>query len=210
MTTCNKCGEEIEFRYVDGRSTPIHLGGWCRGSQRQETLGTRFGEISSYLNPNATCPACKKAVYFYQSPHGGRVYFDDVGWPWPKHECTYFSSGQRGNVVAENKRSECITDGSFFYDKMGRIRRLLLLAHVEGISENYVFHFQSPVTGAYFLLQYSRSGIDRAGLRVHDIREAPSFVVDDTEVSTKSMQIDFICGRLKKIVKIRMNLVDRK
>jgi hypothetical protein len=27
-------------------------------------------------------------VYFYKSPYGGRVYFDDLGPPWPKHPCT--------------------------------------------------------------------------------------------------------------------------
>jgi hypothetical protein len=27
-------------------------------------------------------------VYFYQSPYGGRVFFDELGPPWPKHPCT--------------------------------------------------------------------------------------------------------------------------
>ena len=27
-------------------------------------------------------------MYFYKSPYGGRVYFDDLGPPWPKHPCT--------------------------------------------------------------------------------------------------------------------------
>jgi len=49
------------------------------------SLGT---EISSYLNPNARCPKCGVSVYFYRSPHNGRVYFDDLGPPWPKHACT--------------------------------------------------------------------------------------------------------------------------
>ena len=31
MATCNKCGEEIEFRYIEGRPTPIHPNGWCSG-----------------------------------------------------------------------------------------------------------------------------------------------------------------------------------
>lgn len=42
----------------------------------------------SYVNPNALCPVCGADVYFYQSPYGGRVFFDDLGWPWPKHPCT--------------------------------------------------------------------------------------------------------------------------
>ena len=45
-------------------------------------------KFESYTNPNARCPECKAPVFFYQSPHGGRVYFDDLGPPWPKHPCT--------------------------------------------------------------------------------------------------------------------------
>ena len=42
----------------------------------------------SYVNPNAACPVCRKPVFFYQSPNGGRVFFDALGPPWPKHPCT--------------------------------------------------------------------------------------------------------------------------
>jgi hypothetical protein len=47
-----------------------------------------FITYPSYVNPNARCPVCGCAVYFYQSPYGGRVFFDDLGPPWPKHPCT--------------------------------------------------------------------------------------------------------------------------
>ncbi|MGX5835091.1 hypothetical protein ACWIJ6_13285 [Aeromonas piscicola] len=42
----------------------------------------------SFVNPNASCPVCGENVYFYQSPLGGRVFFDNLGPPWPKHGCT--------------------------------------------------------------------------------------------------------------------------
>lgn len=42
----------------------------------------------SYVNPYASCPVCGAAVFFYQSPSGGRVFFDELGPPWPKHPCT--------------------------------------------------------------------------------------------------------------------------
>lgn len=42
----------------------------------------------SWVNPNASCPVCGGAVYFYKSPYGGSVYFDELGPPWPKHVCT--------------------------------------------------------------------------------------------------------------------------
>ncbi|WP_316186488.1 hypothetical protein [Bradyrhizobium sp. SZCCHNRI2014] len=41
-----------------------------------------------YVNPNAHCRVCKAAVYFYANEHGSRVFFDDLGPPWPKHPCT--------------------------------------------------------------------------------------------------------------------------
>jgi hypothetical protein len=41
-----------------------------------------------YLVPNARCPVCSGPVFFYANRFGSRVYFDDVGPPWPKHPCT--------------------------------------------------------------------------------------------------------------------------
>jgi hypothetical protein len=41
----------------------------------------------SWVSPNARCPVCGSAVYFYCSSDGGRVYFDELGPPWPKHPC---------------------------------------------------------------------------------------------------------------------------
>lgn len=39
------------------------------------------------LEPNARCPICGAAVYFWQNSQGSRVYFDALGAPWPKHPC---------------------------------------------------------------------------------------------------------------------------
>lgn len=59
-------------------------------------LGTeRRTTVSSYVNPNAHCPECGAPVFFYRSPYNGRVYFDELGWPWPKHPCTDTSSEPR-------------------------------------------------------------------------------------------------------------------
>jgi hypothetical protein len=42
----------------------------------------------SFVNPNARCPVCEDPVFYYQSENGGRVFFDQLGPPWPKHPCT--------------------------------------------------------------------------------------------------------------------------
>jgi hypothetical protein len=44
--------------------------------------------FQSYVNPHARCPECGLPVFFYQSENGGRVFFDELGPPWPKHPCT--------------------------------------------------------------------------------------------------------------------------
>lgn len=43
---------------------------------------------SCFVTPNATCPVCKASVYFYSNASGSRVFFDELGPPWPKHPCT--------------------------------------------------------------------------------------------------------------------------
>ena len=60
---------------------------------------------AAYTNPNARCPVCQKRVYFYQSPEGGRVYFDELGPPWPKHPCTDQVGSKSVNDVTSISRT---------------------------------------------------------------------------------------------------------
>ncbi|MCC6925118.1 YXWGXW repeat-containing protein [Novosphingobium sp.] len=46
------------------------------------------GRRASITVPNANCPVCGARVFFYQNDFGSRVFFDDLGPPWPKHPCT--------------------------------------------------------------------------------------------------------------------------
>lgn len=60
-----------------------------KSEARLSTTGSKPGQLSSgRVIPNAGCPVCGSAVYFYQSDDGSRVYFDELGPPWPKHSCT--------------------------------------------------------------------------------------------------------------------------
>ena len=61
-----------------------------------------FRSLHSFTNPNARCPVCAQPVYFYQSPHGGRVFFDELGGDWPKHPCTDKSSASKGRPTARS------------------------------------------------------------------------------------------------------------
>jgi hypothetical protein len=50
----------------------------------------------TYTIPNARCPECDAPVFFYRSPYGGSVYFDELGVPWPKHPC--MDTGREASV----------------------------------------------------------------------------------------------------------------
>ncbi|MDT4820261.1 hypothetical protein FQZ97_533990 [compost metagenome] len=58
----------------------------------ERKIGLQVSTLSDlsggFTNPNAKCPVCGASVYFYESPYGGMVYFDELGPPWPKHPCT--------------------------------------------------------------------------------------------------------------------------
>jgi hypothetical protein len=43
--------------------------------------------IESYTIPNCSCSVCGALIFFYRSPNGGAVFFDELGPPWPKHGC---------------------------------------------------------------------------------------------------------------------------
>ncbi len=73
------------------------LCGWCvkmgRGRRARAIYWSpdrspTFTTYASFTIPNAACPVCGASVFFYQSPFGGRVFFDELGPPWPKHPCT--------------------------------------------------------------------------------------------------------------------------
>ncbi|RMN23991.1 hypothetical protein ALQ62_00647 [Pseudomonas coronafaciens pv. zizaniae] len=72
-------GDGQPGRSTNAYSAPATHGGW---------LISLTNTYHSYVNPNASCPVCGTAVFFYQSPSGGRVFFDDLGPPWSKHPCT--------------------------------------------------------------------------------------------------------------------------
>jgi len=55
---------------------------------RLRELRAARGATACYVNPNAKCPECGAPVFYYQNEFGSRVFFDELGPPWPKHPCT--------------------------------------------------------------------------------------------------------------------------
>lgn len=89
------------FRYINGRVVPMdvkHEYQSERTSQRLHKPRRReptswlakeyFRSSAAYVNPNARCPVCSAEVFYYEHPNGAKVYFDELGPPWPKHPCT--------------------------------------------------------------------------------------------------------------------------
>lgn len=64
--------------------TVSRSGGQVRQLSRVQGVSAPAG----WVTPNASCPVCGAAVYFYANEYGSRVFFDGLGPPWPKHPCT--------------------------------------------------------------------------------------------------------------------------
>jgi hypothetical protein len=45
------------------------------------------GAKGSITQSNYQCKCCGAKVFFFQSSSGGKVLFDSLGQPWPKHDC---------------------------------------------------------------------------------------------------------------------------
>lgn len=92
-------------------------GGEGRGDARRNVAGqaSLFSSFESYTNPNAACPVCGEQVFFYRSPNGGAVFFDELGPPWPKHPCTDHRrqtvSGQRIGQATASRRPSWLDAG---------------------------------------------------------------------------------------------------
>lgn len=207
MPVCEKCGEPIVFRYVGGRPTPIHTrGNWCRGYQENKSSTARgpFRGIASYVNPNATCPVCGKSVFYYRSPNGGRVFFDDLGWPWPKHPCT--DSKAR---VKESTKKHGSGRNPYFRSRDGSQLALYDLDDFEETEDEYKFIFRRQDTNKRRSGFLKKRTLLKGGLKLEDFYDAPAFVVDLDKSGAEYLRVDFICGRLGNIIKIRMKKVKR-
>lgn len=41
------------------------------------------------------CAGCKEAIFYFHCDHGSKVFFDELGGTWPKHECKAWNSATR-------------------------------------------------------------------------------------------------------------------
>lgn len=65
---------------LDELGSPVEARSFVRPGSRHRP--------ESLTIPNARCPVCGASVFFYQNEYGSRVFFDKLGFDWPKHPCT--------------------------------------------------------------------------------------------------------------------------
>lgn len=89
-TSVNGVPHRVEGHWVDrddwDRSSSNFHQSYFAAKLRE--LDAHAGATSAFVVPNAHCPVCGALVFFYQNQFGSRVYFDELGPPWPKHPCT--------------------------------------------------------------------------------------------------------------------------
>ena len=117
--------------WVEGHS--VERDNWSRNSDahygdiwRSHVIAERAHRswFARFVNPNANCPECGAPVFFYQNEHGSRVFFDELGPPWPKHPCTDLtgadtSGGERSREEPRGRASEAINRIGRYADTSG-------------------------------------------------------------------------------------------
>jgi hypothetical protein len=89
MASCNFCGQEGSWITLQGRKVFIHSNqnrdcgrDWARRLSRNRQKLT----CDSFTKPTR-CERCDKDCFYYENEFGSKVFFDELGPPWPKHDC---------------------------------------------------------------------------------------------------------------------------
>ncbi len=174
---------------------------------------------SSFVNPNAKCPICKKSVFYYESPHGGKVYFDSLGPPWLKHQCLEYDLKQNNDQkcnfsdwtkenwepfeieqITKFKNSEIIVNGKVL--KTGRNCSISLKASVDVIDQinNKLCHIKidnfDKVTISTFKMTQGTNEINEITLEGHlnatsiDLTEKKTVKLKETWVKMQISSLD--------------------
>ena len=196
MAVCQRCGDVVEWVTVDGRRVPIHLSGRACSADASSISSHPFASTASYVTPNALCPVCGAAVFFYRSEAGGCVFFDDLGWPWPKHPCTDDVRSQK-SPVRQLSQSAVKTfkanDGEVL-----SVYELDRLDETDGVLCCLVLRNIETKRSARVTVDWAQ--LKLLNITKNDIWNAPSFVVRRRD---GSRIVEFISGRMKAIVSFR-------
>ena len=197
MAVCSVCGQSIDIRWVGGRLVPIHPAGWCPGAKSAPAVSTSFRTMTSYVDPNAHCPVCGQQVFFYQSKRGGRVFFDALGWPWPKHKCTDKKSAQTGVVRPVERPRRTMPS---LMNSSGVRLLVFTMAGLHRVEGGYRGRFERSPDGRIYHGFISDDQLAENKLTEADLQDAPSFVMTPRVEGEPRREAQFICVRLKRVV----------
>jgi hypothetical protein len=158
-------GHEVERDYW-GRSSGFSISANQQYALEQLTLmNARYGFSARLVIPNAECPVCGAIVFFYQNHHGSRVWFDELGPPWPKHSCFYEEHAELKNslmptgIVTPEARSE---------DEVWRTRRYREALHEDPVAAFIRTEKATPWPAALLLKRINQGRRAWMILRQHD------------------------------------------
>lgn len=83
--SCNAWNHSINCD-CDFRGGHPNSGGWF-GERSVPSRTERPLSPGEHGFTRSSCPICSEAVYFVRPFREGAVWFDEMGWPWPKHGC---------------------------------------------------------------------------------------------------------------------------
>jgi hypothetical protein len=136
-------------------------------------------------------------VFFYQSPFGGRVFFDDLGWPWPKHPCTDNPRAQSSTIKPLKH-----TAHKTFISKAGESLKLYELVKITDLEDSSFLEFrQLDQNLRVFRVSIPTEVLEASDISSKDIRKAPAFVIRFYE---DHRLIEFISGRHRKIAALKV------
>lgn len=114
--------------------------------------GWKPQSVRSYFSgPNATCPECRKAVFYIPFKGGGGAYFDAFGPPWPKHPCTNIPPQYSPYTASGKPRLRTLPTalerGGWFPFIARNVERLAsgTIVHGVGLENPTAFHFGSLI-----------------------------------------------------------------
>lgn len=174
--------------------------GWCEKDNNEAYQWLPFSNGSSFVNPNAICPVCGAHVYYYENSNGSRVFFDDLGWPWPKHPCTDLSSAQSAKIRMISNSPTTVE--RHFLDRSGKRLDLYELRYWREKNDGIRMKFDRMNGNSSFEVRVKKSNLKKARLNKTDFIEAPSFAV--RVMDSKWRHIDFISISKQKIISLKV------
>ena len=165
-----QCGWGGQGRGSSGsRAVVLRTFGATRSSKPATPITAKSYSVSysSLTIPNAKCPKCHISVFYYQNAFGSRVFFDQLGPPWPKHSCTDTDSWRRDRVTkisaapsTAKHRADWLDNGwSPFHVSGAKEKRVDLVSYQNG--RPLTFALDRPLKGVALKTVYIRK--DQSG-----------------------------------------------